>query len=315
MMNRRLLVALSVLTAASSVAGAQRPVSVRHAIAPDASIRLGGNVGTIRVIGWEKDSIVMTGTLPGGARLDGGVAGGDAKSGGVSRNAKFFIDAPSDAAAKGGGTGALELRVPSRARVWIKSGTANVEVRGMSGGMDVNVIGGSVRIVSSPRELQVEAMDAAVTIEGNPAWLRAKTATGDISLHGSSQDAVLTTVSGTVRVDGGSLERARIETVTGAILFAADFAPGGDVAFDTHSGEIELRLAHGGGEGSGAAMFEVAAASVTGTVANLYSATRVIPYREQRGQEVNILGGSGEGRGSAHVVVRTFKGAITLRRR
>ena len=103
--------------------------------------------------------------------------GGDGKS--PARGAKMYLESPNDDAAS---TGVLEIRVPARARVWVKCGTADVEARGMEGGLDIAVIGGKVRVQSSPRELQIEAMDASVAIDGTPAWLRAKTATGDITL-------------------------------------------------------------------------------------------------------------------------------------
>src|SRR5205823_7580635 len=67
-------------------------------------------------------------------------------------------------------------------------------------------------------------------------------ATGDIVLSGDSEDAGLTTVSGTIRVPTGRFDRARIESVTGAVDFAGTIARGGSLDVDTHSGAIDLRL-------------------------------------------------------------------------
>lgn len=283
--------------ALATPARAQQKVDVRHAAAPELYFRVTGSVGVLRVIGWEKDSLVITGTLPKGVRMEMGIG---EPHGAPARGAKMYLESPNDAVAAGG---SLEIRVPARARVWVKSGTANVDVQGVSGGLDVNVIGGSVRIAASPRELQVEAMDAGVEITGTPAWLRAKTASGDIALRGGSTDLALTSVSGAIRMLDGTVERGRIETVTGAISFAATPARGADLVFDSHSGPIDLRLPGGGG-------FALHASSVTGAVKNAFDSARPIPGREGRGAELAFTRGSE----SSRITARSFKGTITLHR-
>ncbi|MEO6446655.1 MAG: DUF4097 family beta strand repeat-containing protein [Gemmatimonadaceae bacterium] len=281
-----------------SEAPALQKVDRRYAIASDASIRFMGSVGTLRVIGWNRDSLAVTGTLPTGARLKVSVG---PNTSGPARGAKMFIESPTDEMSA---ASTLELRVPTGARVWVKSGTANVEAREVTGGLDINVIGGSVRVVASPRELQVEAMDAAVVIEGSPGWTRVKTATGDITLTGSSGDAALTTVSGAVRLGGGSVERARVETVTGAIEFSSEFARGADVTLDTHSGSMDLGF-------SAKSSFDLNATSITGSVENTFDRTRPTPGREGRGQNVIVS----QGWDTARVIARSFKGTIVVRRR
>lgn len=275
-------------------ASAQQKVNQRHAVAPDFSFRVKGSVGTLRLTGWAKDSLAVTGALPAGVRMEV-MIGGDGKS--PARGAKMFIESPNDAVASGG---SIEIRVPTRARVWIKAGTAVVEARDLEGGLDISVIGGSVTVVASPRELQVEAMDAGVTIEGTPAWLRAKTATGDVTVRGGSTDLALTTVSGTLRLEQGTVERARLESVTGDIHFMAAPAKGGDVTIDSHSGAIEVALPRRGD-------FSLVAASITGAVRNRYDGARVSPGREGRGAELAIEHGD-----SPRVSARSFKGTITV---
>jgi len=198
----------------------------------------------------------------------------------------------------------LELRVPARARVWAKSGSVEVDVTGLTGGLDLNIVGGSVRVACSPAELQVESMDGSVTIEGSPGWLRAKTATGDIVMRGGSEDAAFSTVSGAMRVGEGRFERAKFTSVTGAIVFAGDPARGATLDFDTHGGPIELRLAT-------PLDAEVDVATVTGTIENTLNSRRPIAGREGRGMELGFTSGTGRGR----VLVRTFKGNIQLRAR
>ena len=52
-----------VLIAGTSAVSAQRKINERRAFAPDGSIRIFNAVGTVRVIGWARDSIWVTGTV------------------------------------------------------------------------------------------------------------------------------------------------------------------------------------------------------------------------------------------------------------
>jgi len=297
MTNRPLLHAILCMTLfvalPVSAIAAQRTVDVRRAVTSTASIRISGAFADLRIRGWSKDSIAITGTIPRDARFDGGFL---TSATGPSSGAKYYLET-----ASGVPSGKLELRVPAGARVWAKSGSATIDVDGVTGGLDLNIIGGSVHVAGSPHDLTVESMDGSVAVDGSPAWVRLKTATGDIVLAGGSDDAGLTTVSGTIRVPVGRFERARIESVTGAVEFAGDVARGGSLDIDTHSGAIDLNAPR-----KIAADFDVA--SVAGTIENRITSRPALPGREGRGQEIGFTVGGG----GARIYVRTFKGNIRL---
>lgn len=289
-----LVLALGVPGAAWS----QQKVNVRRAAAPDISVRIAGTYATLRIVGTTVDSLVLTGTLPRNARFEAFDGGKGVEP---LRGAKVFIEVPEDNAAA---SGELELRVPARARVWAKAGVATIEATGITGGLDLNIVGGAITVTSSPRELNIESMDGTVTIDGSPSWVRAKTAAGDIVMQGSSEDAAFTSVSGTTRVTGGRFDRGRFESVTGAIAFTGVVGRGGALTFDTHSGAIDIRL-----DTQSNASLE--ATSVAGTIENLLTRQRPATGRDGRGQELSTDIGSG----GTPVTVRTFKGPIRLGRR
>jgi hypothetical protein len=290
------LASVGALAGAAPLVAQQKTVQ-RYAVTPTASIRVFGDVGSLRIVGWDRDSVVISATLPAGARLDASRGGQSPKP---ASGMKIFVEVPRAPAPDA----RLELRVPARSRVWAKSGSADVEVTGLTGGLDLNIVGGSARVACSPAELQVESMDGSVTIEGSPAWLRAKTATGDIVMRGGSDDAGMSTVSGAVRVGEGRFERAKFTSVTGPIVFAGDLARGATLDFDTHSGPIELRLMR-------TLDAEVDLATVTGTIENTFNGRRPIAGREGRGMELGFTSGTGR----ARILVRSFKGNIHLRPR
>jgi hypothetical protein len=286
------LAALALLLGTPGALTAQRDVNIRHAVAAAASVRIFGSFAELRIRGWNRDSVAISGTVPNDARFDGGFL----QPATASPGAKFYLETPS-----GVPGGKLELRVPAGARVWAKSGSATIDVDGVTGGLDLNIIGGSVHVAGNPHELTVESMDGTVTIDGSPVWARLKTASGDLVMNGGSEDAGLTTVSGAIRITRGRFDRLRIESVTGAVDFSGDVAPGGSLDIDTHSGAVDARLAR-----APSADFDIAA--IAGTIENQLTKRAPVAGREGRGQEL----GFSTGLGGARIYIRTFKGNIRL---
>ena len=58
-----------------------------------------------------------------------------------------------------------------------------------------------------------------VSSTGAIVWLRARSAGGDITVRGGAEDLVSASVSGAVTVTGGPVRAARLETMTGNIVF------------------------------------------------------------------------------------------------
>jgi hypothetical protein len=293
MMRTYLLMTVCLLAPVATVP-AQQKVNVHRAATPTVSVRLGGNLSAVKIVGWERDSIALIGALAAGSRMDGG----SAQSAGPVSGMKFFVTSEDETAARGN---RLELYVPKQARVWVKAGSADLEATGVTGGLDLNIVGGSVRVNATPRELLIESMDGAVTVSGTSGYARIKTATGDITVLGRAEDLLATTVSGSINVSGGEVERGRFESVTGPIVFASDIGRGGEARFDTHSGAIELRLPK-------RTNVEIDAASVTGQIENSWTSARPIAGREGRGMELGISSGMG----GARVSIRSFKGNVRL---
>jgi hypothetical protein len=292
----RICVGLALIIAPLASSSGQQKVDIHRAASPTVSVRLGGAISSVKVTAWASDSIALTGTLGSGSKMDGGPS----NVGGPVQGMKFFVDAPDESAMRGN---RLELKVPRNARVWIKAGSADIDVQGVGGGLDLNIVGGSVRVQGKPRELIVESMDGSVTFTGFADYAKVKTATGNIVLQGGGEDLTFTTVSGSIQAENGerSLRRARFESVTGPIVFVGVLEREADMRFDTHSGSIELRLPAKGS-------IEVDAATVTGAIENTWTGRRPVAGREGRGMEL----GTSSGMGGARVLVRSFKGNIRL---
>ncbi|HEV7992930.1 MAG TPA: DUF4097 family beta strand repeat-containing protein [Gemmatimonadaceae bacterium] len=290
---RTLLVAAA-LALSAAPAGAQQKVLARRATTPDVSVRLFASVGAVRVIGWDRDSVEVTGVVASGSQVGGFGGSQPAPVSGM----KFFIEAPTE---KAGREGWLTMRVPRNARVWLKTGSAEVTVSDVTGGLDVNIVGGSITVHGSPRELRAESMDGDVTIDGAPEWMRVKTATGDIRLRGG-ENIGASTISGAIDAAGGEADHLTLETTTGTIRFSLALARGASVQIETHSGPIDVQLGR-------TTDVEVDAATVTGAIENAWTRAKPQPGREGRGMTLSTQGGISSGT----LVLRSFKGRIALR--
>jgi hypothetical protein len=276
----------------ASPAIAQKKVERKIPLGMEGAIRIVNMVGTVVVHGWNKDTVMVRGTLGAGDQffMGGGYTG-----------AKMFVESANERDPK---PARLEVWVPSRVRLWVKTATANIDVSGVDGGLDLYVVSGTIDVTGNPRELNAEAIDGDVHITGSPPWVRAKSASGTIVFRGASSDAAFSTVSGAVRVEGGLFERSKIETVTGNINFSGSLDRSGSFDFDTHSGTIDIAI-------SDKTPATVSVVTIAGTITNNLSKNSPIPGRFGRGAELTMETNSG---GGAKVSVRTFKGPVTLRR-
>jgi DUF4097 and DUF4098 domain-containing protein YvlB len=283
---------LAILVLASPVA-AQKKVDRKLPLGMEGALRIVNMVGSVVVHGWDKDTVLVRGTLG---------AGNAFFMGGGYTGAKMFVESSNDRDPK---PTKLEVWVPARVRLWVKTATANIDVANVSGGLDLYVVSGTIDVTGNPRELNAEAIDGDIHIAGSPSWIRAKSASGAITFQGASPDAGISTVSGPIKVDGGSglFERTKVETVTGNISFSGRLDRSGTFDFDTHSGNVDIAIP----EKTGASFSIV---TIAGSIINNLSKKSPIAGRFGRGAELTTE----DSGGGARVSVRTFKGPVTLRR-
>jgi hypothetical protein len=282
---------LAAMLVCASPLTAQKKIERRIPLGMEGAFRVMNMVGSVVVHGWSKDTVLIRGTLAPGDQF---------YAGGGYTGAKMFIESANDRNPKPTN---LEIWVPARARLWVKTATAPIDVDGVDGGLDLYTVSATIEVTGNPHELNAEAIDGDIHITGSPAWLRAKSASGAVTFRGASSDAGFSTVSGAVKVEGGLFERTKIETVTGNVSFNGRVDRSGTFDFDTHSGSVDISVPD-----KTSASFSVV--SIAGTITN--NASRGVPTagRFGRGSELNTEIGDG----GAKISVRTFKGAVTLRR-
>lgn len=277
--------------AVPSAASAQAPAHHGRAIAPDAAVRIFNLAGTVRVTGWDRDSIDVSAIVPNG--------GGRLVFGGGSMGVKLGIDPPAGEVNYPGSL--VEVRVSARARVWIKTESAEILVAGLSSSADVSSVSGRVVVTGNIEQLSAESMDGGIDVQVIAGLVRLKSAGGAIALRGTATDATVSTVSGAATMVVTGAERARMESVSGHLTFDATLRPGGNYTLESHSGDISIRLPM---PFDGALQLT----SLEGRVANRLTRSGVEPTNQGRGERL----ATASGKATAELVARSFKGTITL---
>jgi len=282
-MRRLLWLALCLPVAAA----AQQKLDRRIAIAADASIRITNLTGSTRVLGWDRDSIAVTGTAPPNTSF---------YMGGSGRMAKLGLEPDEGAKEEPGGH--LDVRVPRGTRVWVKSAGGAIAIQAMVGEVEVMSVGGNIQVSGSMRMVTAESIDGDIEVIGLMPLVRVKTGGGRILLRQPSGDVTASTVSGAIVVTEAQPRSARLETVSGSVTYGGTLDRRGSLNIQTHSGDVELQLPTTLG-------VEFDLESTTGIATVAMPAKTATPRKGKSLFFANAGGG-------AQIVVRSFKGQIRV---
>jgi DUF4097 and DUF4098 domain-containing protein YvlB len=301
----RLLACASTLTLGSVPIGAQtatvepstsRILGGRHA-APNASIKLFVPNGSVQLIGWARDSVLVRGTVPRGEKfylLDNpkGIKAG------IDEHADQSPVRPCQ----------LVLYVPASSTVSLKTVGADISGTDVSGWF--YTVSGAVRLTGSSRSIEIEDMNGDVDLDAAVPWAHVRTGDGRLLVRGAPQDLDAATITGPLDVSGARIVRGQLGSVSGAIRFTAPLPGDGILDFSNHAGSVDLSLPR-----PVSAVF--ALSTIDGRIDNALvdvrpaASTRGAGDAARRGgstRSVRIVAGHGD----AQVTVRTFKGMIHL---
>lgn len=231
-MIKRLMLSLALPCCALAAQGQVRGMPVD----PDVAIRLWVPDGRIEVQGWDRDSVDVRLTPAPGTWLDGG---------GGRRGAKYSLQSRDSNVLP---SGDMQVRVPRRARLWIKSTTATVEVAGLHGELEVLQVSGSTTVRDGRGIVIIESIEGAIGVVGMDGTLRIRGGAATTRASNVSGTVDISMISGGVTLTGrtapGDGVAGRIETVSGTVEFTGGTG-GGRLDISTHEGAVTLSLFRG----------------------------------------------------------------------
>jgi hypothetical protein len=257
----------------------------RHA-ASAPQIKMFNPAGSIRLVGWDKDSVVVRGR----------VAKGEAfYFAGNESGMKLGIDEHSDNRPMARCD--LVVYLPRRSQVSLKTVTGDIIASDVSGWF--YTVSGGVRLSGSATTIDVQSMSGNVDLDVVTPWVRARTGDGNLLVRGEPQDVDASTIGGTLSIASAAILRGQFGSVSGDVHYAGSPTAGAIFDFSNHSGAIDLLLAK-----SVSGVFSLS--SILGAIENGFSEIRPIASTPH---SIRLS----LGRGGAQVTARTFKGTIRLR--
>jgi Putative adhesin len=259
----------------------QPPIERRQALTPGAGVKIFVPAGHVRLIGWDKDTLVVHGTIARGSTFYYGA---------YRAGVKISVDPDS-------GSATLEIHVPRSSLVSIKAVSADIDASDVSGWF--YGVSSHVRLDGTVRNLEAESISGDVNIGVTAPWVRGRTGQGRLTIGGQVADVTASTINGAIALTATGLERARVSTVNGNIRFAGDPGTQGLVDIDDYGGPVDLTLATGMGG-------QCEITTVSGAIVSAIPSVRPVRGESGRGQSLALA----IGHGTAHVTVRTFKGDV-----
>lgn len=320
------------VAAMAAGAAAQTPINERLATSAGGSVEVNNTSGSVRVSGWDRNEIQITGTLGRGAERLEVTPRGD--------RVEIRVVIPREARNVEGTT--LEVRVPARKDLIVRTVSASIEASELVGAVQARSVSGSVRVSGAARQVIASSTSGSVEVDGGRATMiqantvsgdmrlrgeasenvaaesvsgnvsvavktpevRAKSVSGRVEVQGAGRKLTASTVSGDLTLSAGELEYGAFQTVSGDIELNGRVARDATLSLESHSGDVVLRIPRDAG-----ADFEVR--TMSGDIRNEFGPAAQRVSRYGPGRELRFTNGRGGGR----VMVKTFSGDVTIRAR
>lgn len=275
------------------VALADRDVNESAQVHPKGEVEVSNIAGSVRVSGWDRDMVEVTGTLGRGVQ--------DLEFRTEGRYTLIKVRTPRNG--RSGGSD-LEIRMPASSRLTVGTVSADTTVEGVKGALRLQTVSGNIEADVYGEDAQLKTVSGDVTVRGadENGLLAITTVSGDVGLRNVRGEIVVQTVSGDVEADSGELERARIRTTNGEAELRTGLARGARVEMEAVNGDLTLTIA-----GEPDAEFNVE--TFNGEIRNDFGPEPVRTSRYAPGRELRFS----ERNGSARVGIKTLNGAIILR--
>jgi DUF4097 and DUF4098 domain-containing protein YvlB len=321
------------VAAMGSAAAAQQAINERLSTSSGGSVEVINISGSVRVTGWDRDEIQVTGTLGRGTeRLDITPNG---------NHVEIRVVLPRETRGNVQGS-ELEVRIPARKDLIVRTVSASVEASDLSALVQAKSVSGTVRVSGAARQViagstsgnvdvnasratmiqastvsgniqlrgqasenaSAESVSGSVNVAVNTPEVQAKSVSGRVEVQGAARKLTASTVSGRLALGAGEMEYGALKTVSGDIELNGRVAREATLSIETHSGDVELRVPRDTG-----ADFEVR--TMSGAINNEFGPVAQRVGRYGPGRELRFT----NGRGGARVMVKTFSGDVTIRAR
>lgn len=136
----------------------------------------------------------------------------------------------------------IELDVPRGVRLVVSTQSADVEVRDITGAVEIRSTTGDLMVAGISGRVIVETLSGDIDATGTSALLRATTMSGDMQLRDVRGEVEVHTTSGDISVNGERLTRVTVASISGDVELGGDFADDARLRVTTHNGDVTVHV-------------------------------------------------------------------------
>ena len=262
------LFAAAALLAASPAVRAGTPINERAAADPAGSVEVSNVDGTVRVTGWDRNEVEVTGELGEGVeKLEFAVA---------DKVTRIKVILPRKASNVEDTN--LVIRVPAASRLSVNTVSADIEVQGLLGAQRLQSVSADISTAAAGEDVECKSVSGDVAVNGSfkKGLLTITTVSGDATALRVAGEVNANSVSGDVALGLGETSRSRARSTSGDLTLAALLAADGKLDAESISGDVRLELV-------GAVNAEFDISSFNGEIRNCF-ARRRLDQRVRPGQ-------------------------------
>jgi len=280
---------VGVALAPSSAIAAPTSVSKELTAKADGTVEIHNVAGTVEVTAWNKNKVQVKGTLGDGVdRLEFKGSGG---------HTKVRVVGPKDGRMEASD---LQIKVPAGSRVDVKTVSASIDVKGVTGRLALESVSGAVTAAGKPSEVEVTTVSGKVQSVAGRQRTVVKSVSGAMEVSGGTSELRLKSVSGEVSAVGGPFGRSEMGSVSGNINLDGELGRSGPFELTTHSGNAKLKLPK-----NTKAVFDLV--TFSGQIRGNLGGTVMEGHGPGRSLHVE------RGSGGPDVKIRTFSGDISVK--
>jgi len=237
------------------IANAKQSVDESMAADPKGTVEIEHLSGAAKIIGWNKNEVSVKGELGEYTEefkfeRDGSSIIIYVKPKSTKRGSNSWGSEQSDD---------LVIHVPMKNRINYTSTDVQLEIKGIHGGVNVDVVNGEVDVDDLIGRIRLESVNANIkarrldgdvaieTVNGNiegkhsgKKELKLSTVNGDIDIESDSPEVSAKTVNGHIELNLKLVSEVIVNTVNGAIEVAMDLKENGQVEATSVGGSIDL---------------------------------------------------------------------------
>ena len=282
---------LAALFVAPAALLADTAVDESRSMASDGTVYIEDEIGDIRIEGWDRDEVRITGYISDDVKeLEIKESGN-----GIRIRVEYYDRRSLDGSE-------LEFMVPVNASVEAESVSGDIDASDLSGeDLELSTVSGDLYVRADVEKLSLNSVSGDVDFSGDASRVEIETVSGEIELDGVSGELDVTTVSGDVTVDGGMLSSGEFEAVSGEIELYISLEDGGRIDVSSMSGDVDLYL-------PGDQEAEFFAQTFSGDIDS--DVGRVTKTRHGPGSKLEHQ----EGNNGAVINLNSFSGDVTINR-